>query len=115
MATKVCISLHQLHLPAKKGLILENTCNIVLCVSGSELLLTGTTFEPSKKRRGGAVRGANNGKLLPGEKKRLKKEKMNAKRAARSAAHGLDLEAVNAELIQFVAADGDMKVCHVHN
>ena len=36
---------------------------------------------------------------------------MNAKRAARSASHGLDLESVNAELVQFVAADDDMKVC----
>lgn len=35
---------------------------------------------------------------------------MNTKRAARSAAHGLDLESVNAELVQFVASDGDMKV-----
>lgn len=74
----------------------------------------GTSFKPTKKRHGGAVRGASNGKLLPGEKKRLKKEKMNAKRAARSASHGLDLETVNAELVQFVASDGDMKVCCTH-
>lgn len=74
----------------------------------------GAKPKSGQKRRGGAVRGANNGKLLPGEKKRLKREKINAKRAARSAAHGLDLESVNAELVQFVAADGDMKVgcCH---
>ena len=71
----------------------------------------GASSKPPKTRRGGAVRGASNGKLLPGEKKRLKKEKMNAKRAARSASHGLDLESVNAELVQFVATDGDMKVC----
>ncbi|DBA81505.1 TPA: hypothetical protein ACH3X1_007281 [Trebouxia sp. C0004] len=71
--------------------------------------LSGVSSKPPKTRRGGAVRGASNGKLLPGEKKRLKKEKMNAKRAARSASHGLDLESVNAELVQFVAADGDMK------
>ncbi|DBB10682.1 TPA: hypothetical protein ACH3X3_007185 [Trebouxia sp. C0006] len=69
----------------------------------------GASSKPPKTRRGGAVRGASNGKLLPGEKKRLKKEKMNAKRAARSASHGLDLESVNAELVQFVATDGDMK------
>jgi len=71
----------------------------------------GASSKPPKTRRGGAVRGASNGKLLPGEKKRLKKEKINAKRAARSASHGLDLESVNAELVQFVATDGDMKVC----
>lgn len=79
-------------------------CDMYVCL--------GASSKPTKKRSSGAVRGGNNGKLLPGEKKRLKKEKMNAKRAARSAIHGLDLEAVNAELIQFVAADGDMKVCH---
>ncbi|MCJ1368499.1 hypothetical protein MMC16_007643 [Acarospora aff. strigata] len=69
----------------------------------------GARSKSGQKQRG-AVRGANNGKLLPGEKKRLKREKMNAKRAARSAAHGLDLESINAELVQFVAADDDMKV-----
>ncbi|KAL3152305.1 hypothetical protein ABBQ32_001376 [Trebouxia sp. C0010 RCD-2024] len=69
----------------------------------------GANSKPGQKRRGAAVRGANNGKLLPGEKKRLKREKMTAKRAARSAAHGLDLESINAELIHFVASDGDMK------
>lgn len=70
----------------------------------------GARSKSGQKRRGGAVRGANNGKLLPGEKKRLKREKMNSKRAARSAAHGLDLESINAELVRFVASDGDMKV-----
>ena len=62
-----------------------------------------------KRKQRSAVRGASHGKLLPGEKKRLKREKMQAKRASRSAAQGLDLEAVNAELIHFVASDGDMK------
>ena len=75
----------------------------------------GTSSKPTKKRHGGAVRGASNGKLLPGEKKRLKKEKINAKRAARSASHGLDLGIVNAELVQFVASEGDMKVCCSHD
>ena len=70
----------------------------------------GAGSKTGQKRRGAAVRGASNGKLLPGEKKRLKREKMTAKRAARSAAHGLDLESINAELIHFVASDGDMKV-----
>ena len=67
-----------------------------------------------KKKKGGAVKGANKGKLAPGEKQRLKKEKMNAKRAARAATHGLDLESVNAELVHFVASHGDMKVCLVY-
>lgn len=99
------------------------TCSRMLILSASMLwpgqplpdakqycFCIGASAKPPKTRRGGAVRGASNGKLLPGEKKRLKKEKMNAKRAARSASHGLDLESVNAELVQFVAADGDMKV-----
>lgn len=77
------------------------------CLSASVCL--GARSKSGQKQRG-AVRGANNGKLLPGEKKRLKREKMNAKRAARSAAHGFDLESINAELVQFVAADDDMKV-----
>lgn len=74
------------------------------------MFVVGARSKPGQKRTGAAVRGANNGKLLPGEKKRLKRERMNAKRAARSAAHGLDLESINAELVQFVATDGDMKV-----
>ena len=67
-----------------------------------------------KKKKSGAVKGANKGKLAPGEKQRMKKEKMHAKRAARAATHGLDLETVNAELIHFVASRGDMKVHLVH-
>lgn len=76
----------------------------------STSMRAGARSNSGQKQRGGVVRGANNGKLLPGEKKRLKREKMNSKRAARSAAHGLDLESINAELVQFVASDGDMKV-----
>lgn len=64
----------------------------------------------SKKQNRGAVRGAKNGKLLPGEKKRLKREKMTAKRAVRASSSGVDLESINAQLVQFVATDGDMKV-----
>ena len=83
-------------------LLLQQCPSVYVC--------SGVRSKSGQKRRGGAVRGANNGKLLPGEKKRLKREKINAKRAARSAAHGLDLESINAELVQFVASGGDMKV-----
>lgn len=45
-----------------------------------------------------------------GEKKRLKKERMEAKRAARAAARGFDLAWVNRQLEEFVARQGDMQV-----
>ena len=64
----------------------------------------------SKKHSHGAVRGGKNGKLLPGEKKRLKREKMAAKRAVRASSSGVDLESINAQLVKFVATEGDMKV-----
>lgn len=46
---------------------------------------------------------------LPGEKKRLKKERMEAKRAARAASRGFDLAWVNRQLEEFVARQGDMQ------
>jgi len=45
-----------------------------------------------------------------GEKKRLKHEKMEAKRAARAAARGFDLPWVNRQLEEFVLRQGDMQV-----
>lgn len=86
------------------------TYSVAFTLDPNARLCVGANSKPGQKRTGAAVRGANNGKLLPGEKKRLKHERMTAKRAARSAAHGLDLESINAELIHFVASDGDMKV-----
>ena len=62
------------------------------------------------RRSKGAVRGANHGQLLPGEKRKLKRAAVDGKRAARAAAHGLDLRKVNEELELFVAHRGDMKV-----
>ena len=38
---------------------------------------------------------------------------MKAKRAARAAQHGLDLEAVNAQIHRFVTSRKDMMVCPV--
>eukprot|EP00899_Mesostigma_viride_P015015 jgi/Mesvir1/23514/Mv18220-RA.1 len=46
--------------------------------------------------------------LRPGEKKQLKQEAMEAKRAQRMAARGFDLDAVNKSLRRFVASQEDM-------
>ncbi|KAL4436842.1 hypothetical protein ABPG75_003981 [Micractinium tetrahymenae] len=62
-----------------------------------------------KKKSKSAVKGAKGGKLAPGEKKRLKKERMEAKRAARAAARGFDLAWVNRQLEEFVARQGDLQ------
>ncbi|KAK9816982.1 hypothetical protein WJX72_007795 [[Myrmecia] bisecta] len=56
-----------------------------------------------------AVRGARGGKLLPGEKKQLKRVTKEAKRAARAASRGFDPYHVNVALRDFVASQGDMK------
>ena len=88
---------------------LGTQCAVIVGQVVSGLDCTGVSFSFKRKQRS-AVRGAKNGKLLPGEKKRMKREKMQAKRASRSAVQGLDLEAINAELIHFVTSHGDMKV-----
>ena len=53
---------------------------------------------------------ATPGRLAPGEKQRLKRAKVDAKRAARASSKGFDAAAVAAQLEQFVLARGDMKV-----
>lgn len=63
-----------------------------------------------KKKSKSAVKGAKGGKLAPGEKKRLKREQMEAKRAARAASRGFDLAWINRQLEEFVARQGDMEV-----
>ena len=50
------------------------------------------------------------GKLMPGEKQRLKRAKVDAKRAARAVAKGFDAAAIVSQLEAFVLAEGDMKV-----
>ncbi len=47
---------------------------------------------------------------MPGEKQRLKRAKVDAKRAARAAAKGFDAAAIVSQLEAFVLAEGDMKV-----
>ncbi|KAI3425887.1 hypothetical protein D9Q98_007860 [Chlorella vulgaris] len=66
----------------------------------------GGSGKYKKKHRPG-VKGAKGGKLAPGEKKRLKHEKRQAKRAARAAARGFDLTLINSQLEEFVLRQGD--------
>ena len=55
----------------------------------------------AKPQRPG-VRGAKGGKLRPGEKAQLQRERMQAVRAALAAKRGFDADRVNAELVEFV-------------
>lgn len=61
-----------------------------------------------KHKQKSVVRGAQNGKLLPGEKAKLRKEKIHAKRAAREASRGFDVLSVHAQLQEFVQSGGDL-------
>lgn len=64
-----------------------------------------------RQRHGrGPARGACGGRLAPGEKARLKRERVMSKRAARAAHTGVDLRRVSQELHDFVMAGGDLKV-----
>lgn len=47
-------------------------------------------------------------KLLPGEKKAIRKENIKAKRAERSENRGLDLKLINKRLEEFVLSNGDL-------
>ena len=62
-----------------------------------------------KQRKSFATPGAN-GKLLPGEKARLKRARVDAKRAARSVGQGFNAASVVHEIESFVEAEGDIKV-----
>lgn len=62
-----------------------------------------------KQRKSFATPGAN-GKLLPGEKARLKRARVDAKRAARSVGQGFNAASVVREIESFVEAEGDIKV-----
>lgn len=63
------------------------------------------------KKSKSAVRGAKKGKLRPGEKQQLKQARVEAKRAARASSHhGLDLESINQQLLEFVEGTQDMLV-----
>lgn len=64
----------------------------------------------SVRRQRSWARGACGGRLLPGEKRRLKRAKVDAKRAARAAAHGFDAAGVVLQLEEFVQGGGDIQV-----
>lgn len=79
-----------------------------LCLAGPGRRASGANG--SKRKQKSAARGANGGKLAPGEKRKLKRAKLDARRAARSVGRGFDLHGINRELMQFVASGEDMKV-----
>lgn len=57
-----------------------------------------------------AIKGARNGQLLPGEKKKLRKEKIAAKRAVRRAEAGHSALELLSVVEEFVAGGADMTV-----
>ena len=70
---------------------------------------TGSKASRKQRKSSYATPGAK-GKLLPGEKARLKRARVDAKRAARSEGHGFNAPSVVRELESFVQAAGDIKV-----
>ncbi|GAX76731.1 hypothetical protein CEUSTIGMA_g4178.t1 [Chlamydomonas eustigma] len=66
------------------------------------------SFSGGCNNRKSLAKGAQGGKLRPGEKKQLRKAKVEAKRAAREASHGFDPALVMEQLVDFVARRGDM-------
>jgi len=69
-----------------------------------------TGRQGGRQKQRSVVKGAAGGKLLPGEKARLRRDKIEAKRAARGAAQagGFDVDGVVARLVEFVEEGGDM-------
>ena len=57
-----------------------------------------------------AARQGRKEKASMGENRKLKRQKVQARRAARAAAKGLDLEAVKQQLQDFVARGTDIEV-----
>ena len=78
----------------------------ILCLTGAT---PGTKSSRRERKPNFATPGAN-GKLLPGEKARLKRARVEAKRAARSVGQGFNAASVVRELEAFVEAEGDIKV-----
>ena len=70
---------------------------------------TGSKASRKQRKSSYATPGAK-GKLLPGEKARLKRARVDAKRAARSVGQGFNAMAVVKELESFVGAAEDIKV-----
>ena len=78
------------------------------CLAGAT---PGTKSSRRERKTDFATPGAN-GKLLPGEKARLKRARVEAKRAARSVGQGFNAASVVREIQAFVEAEGDIKVAH---
>ena len=78
------------------------------CLAGAT---PGTKSSRRERKTSFATPGAN-GKLLPGEKARLKRARVEAKRAARSVGQGFNAASVVREIQAFVEAEGDIKVTH---
>ena len=70
---------------------------------------TGSKASRKQRKSSYATPGAK-GRLLPGEKARLKRARVDAKRAARSEGQGFNAKSVVREIESFVQAAGDMKV-----
>lgn len=70
---------------------------------------TGSKASRKQRKSSFATPGAK-GKLLPGEKARLKRARVDAKRATRSEGQGFNAGSIVRELESFVQAGGDIKV-----
>jgi hypothetical protein len=60
------------------------------------------------KKKNGKKKGCNSGKFAPGEKARLRREKIESKRAGRAVVRGFDLAGINKQLESFVEKQQDM-------
>ena len=76
--------------------------------------VTRAVLTAGKKRNKAGVRGGQGGKMAPGEKGKLKRAWVLAKRAARAETRGFDYGRMNVQLAEFVASGGDMMV-RFHN
>ena len=72
--------------------------------------VTRAVLTAGKKRNKAGVRGGQGGKMAPGEKGKLKRARVLAKRSARAETRGFDYGRMNEQLAEFVASGGDMMV-----
>ena len=72
--------------------------------------LVARALNPRRLRCRSGARGGAGGRLAPGEKRKLKRARVQAKRAARAEARGFDFCAVDGRLAHFVVTGGDMMV-----
>ncbi|EIE20776.1 hypothetical protein COCSUDRAFT_57335 [Coccomyxa subellipsoidea C-169] len=91
-----------------EGLKLEHAFTMCTHVPRLRVYSASETSGSGRRPRSLATPGQH-GMLMPGEKQRLKRAKVDAKRAARAAAKGFDAAAIVSQLEAFVLAEGDMK------